>query len=332
MEQQLLSLLKDTKLNRPSNPRDLDYYSLYQLATTHRVSILIYNQIYNFPDFPENLKIQWEVEIMQASILQTMKTNRFLNLYKKFLENNLKVIVVKGLICRSLYTHPDHRTSSDEDIYIEKHQFEKAKEILLNEGLVIVSDSEDVTTFMDASCKLYIEMHTSLFSEKSEAYGYFQKHFNQVFDQCIIHNIMGVEVYSLSYDLHLLFLILHFVKHFLHSGVGIRQILDIIIYSEHFGDKINWTQLYQKLDDLHLLTLVCNIWALSYDKLDFDFSKIILPENYYQNDYDYQNLLNDIIEAGILGNSSMERTHSSTITLNASISGKTSIMKSVFLL
>ena len=41
-------------------------------------------------------------------------------------------------------------------------------------------------------------------------------------------------------------------------------------------------------------------------------------------------MLSDIIDAGVYGNSSRERIHSSTMTLNAAKSGRVSVLKSVF--
>lgn len=52
MDKELLTLLKDARLNQKSTYRQLDYQKLYQLANQHQVSALIYNQIYDFPDFP----------------------------------------------------------------------------------------------------------------------------------------------------------------------------------------------------------------------------------------------------------------------------------------
>ena len=59
MDKELLTLLKDARLNQKSTYRQLDYQKLYQLADQHQVSALIYNQIYDFPDFPNDLKQQW---------------------------------------------------------------------------------------------------------------------------------------------------------------------------------------------------------------------------------------------------------------------------------
>ena len=325
-----LSLLKDARLNMKSNPIELDFMKLYQLANEHQVSPLIYNQIYSFPDFPDDLKNNWKRDAIKINVSQTIKTERFLKLYQRFLDNNLKIIVVKGLILRSLYPQPENRPSNDEDLYIEKKDYEKAKDIFLDEKFIIMKESNDEVTFVDYQSGLSIELHLALFSKDSKAYGKYQESFDHAFDHMIVHDIQHVQIYSLSYDLHLLFLLMHFIKHFLHGGVGIRQIIDIIMYSEAYGDKIHWEHTYETLKQLNVLVLIENVFALAHNHLEFDFSKIKLPNDYDESQCDYNDLLNDILDAGIFGKSTEERLHSSTMTLNAMEKGKSSIIRSVF--
>lgn len=77
-------------------------------------------------------------------------------------------------------------------------------------------------------------------------------------------------------------------------------------------------------------TLMMNVFALGYKELGFSMEKTNLPKNFDENTYDYQDLLADILDAGVFGKSSMERLHSSTITLHALESGKSSVLKSLF--
>lgn len=330
MNQIFLSLLKDARLNQKTKPLLVNYDELFQLSSQHQVIPLIYNQIYSFPDFPAELKEYWKRLALKENAIQAIKTDKFLKVYAQFLKHDLKVVVVKGLICRSLYPQPDNRPSNDEDLYVEKEAFEKASDILLQEGFQMIESGDDVTTFMNPVCGLTIELHTALFSKDSKAYGQYQDLFDDAFEHLVIHTIANTEIYSLSYDLHLLFLIMHFVKHFLHGGVGIRQVMDIVMYSETYGDKIDWPSIYQALANQNVLTLIENVFALAHQYLAFDYEKIVLPQDYQEDLYDYQDLLDDILDAGIFGKSSAERLHSSTITLNATVSGRTSIIKSVF--
>ena len=328
MNSELITLLKDARLNRTSESIKLDYQKLFDLANQHQISALIYNQIYNFDDFPEEIKQRWKRDALKINAFQTRKTMKILQVYSQFLKQGLKVLIVKGLVCRSLYPQPDNRQSNDEDLYVQKGEYEAVKDILLKNNFTVISESGDVTTFIDPVSGLSIELHTALFSLKSKAYGNYQRYFDQAFDECIVHRIDGVEVYSLEYTQHLLFLILHFVKHFFHGGIGIRQVVDIVMYSEAYGDKVDWDRLYDILKDLNIYVLIVNLFAMAHDKLEFDYTKIRVPEGIDKSDY--QDLLKDIMDAGIFGQSSSERIHSATITLNTISDGKTSVLKSIF--
>lgn len=328
MNSELITLIKDARLDRASESIKLDYQKLFDLANQHQVSALIYNQIYNFDDFPEEIKLRWKRDALKINAFQTRKTMKILQVYRQFLKQKLKVLIVKGLVCRSLYPQPDNRQSNDEDLYVRKEEYEAVKDILLKNNFTVISESDDVTTFIDPVSGLSIELHTALFSLESKAYGNYQRYFDQAFDECIVHSIDGVEVYSLEYTRHLLFLILHFVKHFFHGGVGIRQVVDIVMYSEAYGDKVNWDRLYDILKDLNIYVLIVNLFAMAHDLLEFDYTKIKVPECIDKSDY--QDLFDDIMDAGIFGQSSSERIHSATITLNTISDGKTSVLKSIF--
>lgn len=328
MNSELITLLKDARLDRTSESIKLDYQKLFDLASQHQISALIYNQIYNFDDLPEEIKQRWKRDALKINAFQTRKTMKILQVYRQFLKQGLKVLVVKGLVCRSLYPQPDNRQSNDEDLYVQKEEYEAVKDILLKNNFTVISESDDVTTFIDPVSGLSIELHTALFSSESKAYGNYQRYFDQAFDECIVHRIDGVEVYSLEYTQHLLFLILHFVKHFFHGGVGIRQVADIVMYSEAYGDKVNWDRLYDILKDLNIYVLITSLFAMAHDQLEFDYTKIQVPEDIDKSDY--QDLFDDIMDAGIFGQSSSERIHSATITLNTISDGKTSVLKSIF--
>ena len=124
MNSELITLLKDARLNRVSESIKLDYQKLFDLANQHQISALIYNQIYNFDDFPVELKEIWKSQTFKINVIQTRKTMKMLQVYEQFLNQNLKVLIVKGLICRSLYPQPDNRQSNDEDLYVQKEEFE----------------------------------------------------------------------------------------------------------------------------------------------------------------------------------------------------------------
>lgn len=329
MKTKLLELLKDAHYNQTSQPCLIDAMQLYKLAKEHQVTSMIYNQIYTF-DFDLNLKQIWKKEAIYSVSIQTMKTNAFLNVYKKLREKNLNVLVVKGLVLRNIYPIPDNRPSNDEDLYVEYKDYEASKQVFIDNGYQIVKESEMETTLAHTN-GVSIELHTSLFSEENKAYGNYQEYFKEAFSDVIVHNINGVDVLSLNHENHYLFLILHFIKHFFHGGIGLRQILDMIIYAENFGEFIDWNNIYSILEKNHVLHLYENVIAIAQEYLGFDTTKVILPKGYVKENCDYQALLDDIIDAGVFGQSTIERKHTATMTLNAiSGTGKSNVFKSLF--
>ena len=326
---QFLMLLKDARLGCVSKSDHYDYAMLYQTSLQHDVAALLYHQLYRFPDFPAELKQEWKRKAIQINALQTIRSDAFLRLYREFLHEGLKILVLKGIIVRSLYPQPDNRPSNDEDLYVEKEYAQKAKEIMLKQGFQVLQESEEVTALVNLNSGLSIELHTTLFSEESKAYGSYQHFFNDAFKKAQVHDIQGCQIFSLSYSQHMLFLIMHFVKHFLHGGVGFRQLLDIIMYAEAYGEKIDWNAIYEVLEQEHLLRLVENLFAIGHQYLGFSFKQMILPRGFAEDKMDFEDLLADIWDAGVFGKSSQERLHSSTITLSAA-EGQKSFRSTLF--
>lgn len=312
MEQLLLELLRDARLGRPSPVQPCDFQRMYTLSKEHEVSALVYNQIYHFPDFPPELKAQWSREALTGNALQTMRTHRMVQLCQVLRSGGIDVLVVKGAVLRSLYPQPENRPSNDEDFYIPLEQVQSATRLLTDVGALLRHEGRYENAFLDTGCSLSIELHGKLFDPETRILAGYQKLFENGFADPAIHRIEGVEICSLSHDLHFLFLMTHLAKHFLFSGVGIRQILDIVMYSEAFREQINWNGVYEKLEQLDLLTLTANVMEIGRRYFEMD-PAVPVP----QVPPDCDALLEDIMGAGIFGATSQARIHSAPFTLAA---------------
>lgn len=105
-------------------------------------------------------------------IFQTQKTEGFCRIYKQLNEAGVKPLVVKGIICRNLYTKSDYRISGDEDILVRKEEFEICDRILLQEGFQRDSLNMDQLPYeipyLQPQTGVYIELHFSLFRKNLE--------------------------------------------------------------------------------------------------------------------------------------------------------------------
>ena len=328
---EFLSLLKSSLKNEKYDGEKIDFEDLvyiYKMSEIHHVVPMIYNAAYNEDFFKEcdaNFQAMFKSSAFRYIFSQIQRTNHFLEVYKKLSEKNIKILVFKGIIFRNMYNNPDDRISSDEDILIKKEDYEKVKEFFLSEGFEFIDKGEECAYF-SKSTGLCIEVSTSLFSHESKAYGHLNKLFEDVFEKSIKINIDKIDILTLSHEQHLIYIVFHNMKHFLTGGFGIRQVADFSKYIETYGEYINWEKFWSDLKDLNYDTFALNLIDISLKYLGFNDDKITYPDNitsfdelknsqkYYINS---ESLINDILDAGVFGASTMDRKHTALMTLDA---------------
>ena len=328
---EFLSLLKSSLKNEKYDGEKIDFEDLvyiYKMSEIHHVVPMIYNATYNedfFKKCDANFQAMFKSSAFRYIFSQIQRTNHFLEVYKKLSEKNIKILVFKGIIFRNMYNNPDDRISSDEDILIKKEDYEKVKEFFLSEGFEFIDKGEECAYF-SKSTGLCIEVSTSLFSHESKAYGHLNKLFEDVFEKSIKINIDKIDILTLSHEQHLIYIVFHNMKHFLTGGFGIRQVADFSKYIETYGEYINWEKFWSDLKDLNYDTFALNLIEISLKYLGFNDDKITYPDNitsfdelknsqkYYINS---ESLINDILDAGVFGASTMDRKHTALMTLDA---------------
>ncbi|MFQ8630436.1 MAG: nucleotidyltransferase family protein [Intestinibacter bartlettii] len=328
---EFLSLLKSSLKNEKYDGEKIDFEDLvyiYKMSEIHHVVPMIYNAAYNEDFFKEcdaNFQAMFKSSAFRYIFSQIQRTNHFLEVYKKLSEKNIKILVFKGIIFRNMYNNPDDRISSDEDILIKKEDYEKVKEFFLSEGFEFIDKGEECAYF-SKSTGLCIEVSTSLFSHESKAYGHLNKLFEDVFEKSIKINLDKIDILTLSHEQHLIYIVFHNMKHFLTGGFGIRQVADFSKYIETYGEYINWEKFWSDLKDLNYDTFALNLIEISLKYLGFNDDKITYPDNitsfdelknsqkYYINS---ESLINDILDAGVFGASTMDRKHTALMTLDA---------------
>lgn len=248
----------------------------------------------------------------RQTAMQAQKTTAFLTLYRRLEEKGFHPLVVKGILCRELYPQGDLRPSNDEDLFIPDEEFAPCCRALIDLGFVPGGEWDDHTSevgFRDGT--LYIELHRHLFPPDSPAY----RELNRFFPH---PGASGQEyppgVRSLSPEDHLLYLILHAYKHFLHSGFGIRQICDICLWAQTHADQISWRELRRQCESCGAARFAAALLGIGTHYLDISPA---LPEEWRLSREECLPLLADILSAGVYGTAGDDRLHSATVTLNA---------------
>lgn len=308
-----------------------DMNEIIRLAELHRVLPMIYDCVYSVCPYEQAQQEELRRRIRLMVLQQTVRTQAFLELYKKLHEQGLEPVVVKGIICRSLYPKADLRFSADEDLLItadESQIYHKAlTEFGLRQQVKRSEDYYETSYFSDDG--LHLEVHTSLFPADI---GYFDE-FNSIFahatDSREYTEINSVRVRTLPATDHLIFLILHALKHFVHSGVGIRQVCDIIMLAQH-SDDIDWTRVSSVMSRLNAEGFAAGMFAIGKEYLGFDYELAGYPKKLSELCVDTELLLRDILCAGVYGGSSMSRRHSAGITFDAVKGQRHSLARRLF--
>lgn len=302
-----------------------EWEKLFNMAGIHKVLPMFYEAVYAAPSlrkaelpFLPIIKRQ----VMQQVMMQTMRTEEFLALNRALQAAGVKPLVVKGIVCRNLYPRPDHRSSSDEDVLIPEAQFAACHQVMLNYGMQTTAGEDEMAAayeipYRKAGSPLYIELHKHLFPPESDAYGDLNRFFEGVFDRAIPEEIQGHTVYTMAHTDHLFYLICHAFKHFLHSGFGIRQVCDIILYANAYSSRIDWLQVLDNCREIHAEKFAAAIFQIGSNYLVFDREKAAYPKAWQEIRVNEIPMLEDLLSGGVYGGADMSRKHSSSITLDA---------------
>lgn len=310
--------------NNDNKYEDLNIEELYNIAQKHKITSLIYGVLSNIKNLDKNSEAMksWKMQSIIVEMNQIQRSMEFIKVYDDMLKKNIKPIVVKGIVCRNLYPNPDSRISGDEDILIREEDFKLCDEVLINNNIVNFENKSfndsDVVTYFRNDIKLAIEVHKTLFNEDEEEHVHlFNEFYKNCFEEYIQLNINGQTVYTFHHTMNLLYLISHTAKHFLHGGVGIRQVCDIIKFIEVYHNEINWTDLWYKLKSVKYDYFTFALLSIGELYLGLNNNLVKYPSYYNKEEIDCRYLLEDILDAGIFGDSTIERKQSALITLDA---------------
>lgn len=335
--QAVLAALKNEPVDWDMDISREEWESILKTAEVHRILPMVYQAVYACPAArgadPELMRY-YRLCAMQMVVLQTRKSAEFPTLLEALCAAGVEPLVVKGTICRRLYPNPDHRMSSDEDVLIPPENFALCNEVMNRMGLSTSdpkSDSYELP-YSGPGSPLYIEIHRSLFAGDGASYGNWNRHFKDLRGRAVV--IDGVP--TLHPTDHMLYLLMHAFKHFLHSGFGLRQVCDMILLANRFGSQIDWEYVLDHCRMIRAEVFAAGLFRIGWKYLGFDLEQSRYPLQWQAIYVDEQPLLEDILASGVYGSADENRLHSSSLTLHAvsaqkqGKTGATGLLKTVF--
>ena len=330
-ETQFLHIAKVAVSGGDFSAEKADWPAIFTLANQQKLLPILFEAVRKIPAAEENAALfaVTKQQVIGQVLNQTVRTAEFTELYRKLRKAGLHPIVVKGQLCNRLYPLKDHRISADDDLYIPDAEFMACHEQLLANGLTTDTPADELSTADEVSytkkdSPLYIELHRHLFDSSEDAHDELN-HFFADLKPVEIDGFLAMPLHE-----HLLYLILHAYKHFVRSGIGLRQFCDIGLWARAYHAEIDWQRLHEQCEGVRAATFAAAAFRIARDYLGIDFD---LPAP-WSDSVDVEPLLHDSLCGGVYGSSDLTRLHSSTVTLNAVKASRTgeksSVLRTVF--
>lgn len=309
----------------------MDWSAVFTLAGQQKLLPIVFEAARKTPAAAENAALFAAVkqQVIAQVLHQTMRASEFAGLYQRLRAAGLHLVVVKGQLCSRLYPLKDHRISADDDLLIPDGEFMACHEQLLANGLTTDTPADELPTadevsYTKSDSPLYIELHRHLFDSAEDAHDELNHFFTDI-------NPVEMDGFlaMLPHE-HLLYLLLHAYKHFVRSGIGLRQFCDIGLWARAYHAEIDWQRLHEQCESVHAATFAAAAFRIARDDLGIEFDLPAL----WGDAVDVEPLLHDSLCGGVYGSNDLTRLHSSTVTLNAVKASRTGeksgVLRTVF--
>lgn len=184
---------------------------------------------------------------------------------------SISVAVLKGAAVAMNYPHPEYRSMGDIDIIVSKEQYMDAYHTLINHGYEAEGD-HSLKVFrrhirLSGPSGIKIELHHHFSSSLTKEY-------SEALDEIISEGILNHETVEIPPIANGLVLLGHIQQH-LSNGLGLRQIIDWMMYVERYLNDEFWNTEFKDVAvrcGLKKLAIVSTLMCQKYLGLDTEIT------------------------------------------------------------
>ena len=266
-------LLMQSVLNstEPPTPKEtVNWQTVYDIAVGHSLGAMLY---YAIDKLPKDLRPEESIlmylrqmyrEQLVADLNLTVETERML---KVLSDNGIPALPVKGINTKSDYPLPHLRSMTDVDVLVDFEKRLSVEKIFLQNGYEKEGVGEKDTSYRKDEI-LHFEMHTSLLSKESPAFGYF----SEIWDR-VEYKENSKTAYMTLEDTYI-FMLEHLASHIEFGGAGIRMYMDVYVFNQKHCHELNRAYVDKILKKILLsdfekqTLLICKNWFSGDEEID----------------------------------------------------------------
>ena len=253
----LLELLKSVLFKtEPVFQGQVDWNGVFREAKVHAIICL------TAPGVPEEERIKWRMEenLQKANFIRLIQAQS--ELIDLFEEHHIPVVILKGTAAAQYYPAPFRRTMGDVDFYVSREQLEEAQAILQENGYSQIHE-DDGRHIAYRKQGLIFEMHYRFSSPDCDI----EPIILDGFSHASYHRISNKIFPSLPDAENGIVLLAHIRHHIMLSGIGLRQIIDWMMFVHAYLTPEKWDNEFKPLADQtgftsfsKVLTLMCKMY------------------------------------------------------------------------
>lgn len=245
-----------------------------------------------------------------------IRRQRIMHLIRELKAGGIPAKVLKGYAISDCYAYPDCRDSVDTDLLISIKQEKQACALFEKHGFrVRTREATSQHVICQHSKYGMVELHVKLYADLIEDV-WFQglKEEELLKETEIVRNSSDGEYSTLGNTDHLIFLVLHTMKHFILGGLTIKMMLDIALHFQQNKDTINAERFWRLMRQLNYSTFVSSMLQVLIDQdtfasADFPGLESVPAEN-------VRLLLDDLAAGGYMGVKQKKERHESGMAYN----------------
>jgi hypothetical protein len=234
-EQVLLQAIQKSLWNTDITfPEDTDWNAVLEEAENQAVLGIVISAS------PSEVQKAWQAKASAGTAHFVRILHYQEQLYKLFKDNDILVVVLKGTAAAIYYPNPSQRSMGDIDYLVPPETFDRAKELLTQNGYSIEDDPRYPRHIHVHKDGISLEQHRFFSSEGIEIEKYVTEGMATIEERSIYGSVFPM-LPKLANGLVLLG---HVVQH-LKSGLGLRQVIDWMLFVDRELNDAFWKQAFE---------------------------------------------------------------------------------------
>ena len=245
----------------------VDWKAVLELADEHGVWQTAFLAVND-----EIVKKQYESRFVKSITFNMQRIAFSIDAIETMERSGIGCRLLKGISVARFYKEPLCRISGDTDVLILPQNEKKAMSVLKKIGYEVTPRGENSHHFLARHpVGGLMEVHVKMYSDPTK--DILLNNMIEYNENNIEFNLDGHKLKTLGITDGAIYLTAHYIKHFISKGVGIRQLMDVLLYIEHYENDIDWDRYTALFTELRYEKLIKNIMAIGNKYFGFDFAE-----------------------------------------------------------